>query len=148
PAPGDSIVVMGRGFVAGILPLVLVLALALVHAPVPADADGGDDRALLAHGRQLARGEPYKVRISAALWLSRRSPTDARAVRLLVRALGRDRERTVRQVAAAALGEMIDHTTPAATLAEVTAALERAGRGDRDRRVRTRAGRALAAIRA
>jgi hypothetical protein len=126
---------MRRGSVAVIL--------AVVFASSVARADDIDRQ-----GRELIHGEPYKVRVSAALWLSKRPASDGRAVSMLANAVRNDRERTVRQLAAAALGRMVDAETPSAALARAEAALEGAVKFDPDRRVRRVAKDALKALRA
>jgi hypothetical protein len=92
------------------------------------------------------RGDPdYKVRLSAALNLGKLG--DPRAVGALVDGLG-DRDRTVRSVAAAALGKLVSARVPADLRARAAGGLERAAREDRDDMVRQEAARSLAAIRA
>lgn len=128
---------MRRAFVAVIVPLLIIGAPRLVVA---------DEFEVQA--RELFRGEPFKVRLSAALWLSRRGGADGRAVSLLATALGRDKERTVRHLAATALGEMVGGDTPSAPRARAMSALDRAAATDRDRKVRAAAKTALLKIRA
>lgn len=94
--------------------------------------------------RRLQRSGNYKVRMSAALVLAKER--DARAIRALSRALVRDREATIRQVAAGALPPMLSATTPRAVRREATRALRRAARRDRDRKVRRAAEVALGSL--
>jgi hypothetical protein len=128
---------MRRGIVAAVLPLVFFGALAAARA------DEVD-----AQGKVLLRGEPYKARLSAALWLSKRASGDGRATSLLAVALLRDKEKTVRHVAAVALGTLVGPDTPSGPRARALSALDKAAAADRDRKVRAAAGEALAAIRA
>jgi hypothetical protein len=127
---------MRRGIVAFVLPLALVGSLAVARA------DEVDDR-----GRDLTLGDPFKVRLTAALWLAQRPPADGRAVSLLVDAMMRDREPTVRRVAAQSLGKLVDEVTPSAERKRALSALEKAVAADRSRAVRRDARRALARIR-
>jgi hypothetical protein len=95
--------------------------------------------------RQL-RGDPdYKVRLSAALNLGKLA--DRRAVPALVDGLA-DRDKTVRGVAAAALGKLVDASVAEDVAARAIAGLERTARGDGDGMVRGEAARSLEAVRA
>src|SRR5438270_9780626 len=58
---------------------------------------------------ELARDNPYKVRLAAALSLAKSK--DARAVLALAEALDKDEEATIRRVSALALERMIDVRT-------------------------------------
>src|SRR5947209_4967859 len=58
---------------------------------------------------ELARDQPYKIRLAAALTLSK--SRDARAVLAVAEALDKDEDATIRRVSALALERMIDvHT--------------------------------------
>src|SRR5688572_1378768 len=88
----------------------LALAVALIvltFAPL-AHADQVDD-----HIGKLGADHAYKVRLSAALALSK--STDVRAIEALARALADDGEASIRNVAALALGKNVSEVTPAAT---------------------------------
>jgi len=95
--------------------------------------------------RQLTDDPDYKVRLSAALNLGRLG--DRRAIDPLTTALG-DADKTVRGVAAATLGRLVDAQVPEATRARVAGALETLARGDADGFVRSQAEKSSAAIRA
>ncbi len=111
----------------GILTLVVVLvAGGVAHA----------DRIDL-HVRQLRNAGQYKLRLSAALKLSR--VRDARAVAAMADALINDHERAIRQVAALSLRKMVDESLPLTLRKRVIASLERARDHDRDRKVRQNA---------
>ncbi|MBP6837871.1 MAG: HEAT repeat domain-containing protein [Kofleriaceae bacterium] len=94
--------------------------------------------------RQVRTGDTYKLRLAAALALSR--SRDPRALAALADTVERGSDASVRRLAALALGKQIDPTTPAATQARARAALAKAARSDRDRKVRTSAAQALAAV--
>lgn len=94
---------------------------------------------------QLRGASDYKVRLSAALNLAK--VQDPRAVPAFVAAL-RDRDRTVRGVAAAALGRQVTASTAAPAREAALAALKRAASGDSDAFVRKQAQKAFDAIRA
>jgi hypothetical protein len=118
----------------------LVLALvAVAWLAGTALADAVDDLA-----RQLRSDPDYKIRLSAALNLGRLG--DRRAVGPLVEALG-DRDRTVRGVAAAALGKLVDASVDGDLADRALAALERAAQDDADATVRGEARRSADAIR-
>lgn len=94
---------------------------------------------------QKLRGDPdYKVRLSAALNLGKLA--DRRGVPALVDGL-EDTDKTVRSVAAAALGKLVDAQVPADVAARAIAGLERAARGDGDGMVRSEATRSLETVR-
>jgi hypothetical protein len=86
------------------------------------------------------RGDPdYKVRLSAALNLGKLA--DPRGVPALIDAL-EDTDKSVRSVAASALGKLVDESVPADVAARAIAGLERAARDGGE------AARALEAVRA
>jgi hypothetical protein len=93
---------------------------------------------------RLRRGGTYKIRLGAALTLSR--STDERAIVALALSLERDSEKTIRKVAALALGKMIDGSTPAVVKVSGVEALKYAAKKDRDAKVRDTAAKALASI--
>ncbi len=118
----------------GILTLVVVLvAGGVAHA----------DRIDL-HVRQLRHAGQYKLRLSAALKLSR--VRDARAVSAMTYALIHDHERAIRQVAALSLRKMVDESLPLTLRKKVIASLERARDHDRDRKVRKNAADTLESL--
>jgi len=105
-----------------------------------ADAD-----TVAADVHELASADaPYKIRLSAALSLSK--SRDARAVIALADALLRDDEATIRRLAAVALEKMIEPRTPDDARALGLEALDRAASSDRDPRVRETAARVAAAL--
>ena len=93
---------------------------------------------------QLATGDTYKVRLAAALALSKSK--DARAVIAVADALHKDADPTIRRVAALALEKMIDQRTPDDAKELSFTALEQAATGDRDAKVRDTATKTLKAL--
>jgi len=93
---------------------------------------------------QLSGGESYKVRLSAALSLSK--SRDARAVIAVADALTRDGDPTIRRVSALALEKMIDQRTPDDARELGLTALEEASANDRDAKVRDTAQKSLKAL--
>ncbi|HTJ45152.1 MAG TPA: HEAT repeat domain-containing protein [Kofleriaceae bacterium] len=93
---------------------------------------------------QLAHGESYKVRLAAAINLSK--SREAKAVAALATALIKDEEPTIRRVAALALGKIVDETTPSSTRALAMRALAQAAKSDRDAKVREAAQKAKDAL--
>lgn len=93
---------------------------------------------------QLANGGSYKVRLAAALSLSK--SRDARAVIAVADALTQDADPTIRRVAALALEKMIDSRTPDDARELGLTALEEAATGDRDAKVRDTAASSLKAL--
>jgi HEAT repeats len=93
---------------------------------------------------QLGRAESYKVRLAAAINLSKRR--EAKAVAALSTALIKDEEPTIRRVCALALSKIVDDTTPAPTRKIALAALDHAAKTDRDSKVRDAAGKAYAQL--
>mgnify|MGYP001566710096 CR=1 FL=1 len=93
--------------------------------------------------QRLSAGRSYKVRLSAALALSKTS--DVRAIEALVVALAGDDAATIRNVAALALGKNVDGQTPEASRGRAIAALEGAAEDD-DAKVRANAARSLALL--
>lgn len=123
---------MGRGLVTVVLTL-------LVGAG-SAHADQVDLQV-----KQLRRASDLKIRLSAALKLSR--VRDERAVRAMTRALAGDRSKTIRRVAALSLSKMVDESLPVSVRRSAIAALKRAARDDADRKVRSNATRSLKSLR-
>ncbi|MBI4509867.1 MAG: HEAT repeat domain-containing protein [Deltaproteobacteria bacterium] len=99
--------------------------------PRPAVADRVDDLV-----RQLRSDPDYKVRLSAALNLGKIG--DKRAVPPLVDAL-KDGDKTVRGVASAALGRLVDGTVDATHRNRAISELERVAKNDPDAFVRGQA---------
>lgn len=108
----------------------------MLAAAAPAHADKIDSIS-----RQLKDGRPYKVRVSAALFLGKQS--DRRAIIALARSLREDEESTVRRIAALSLGSLMNARLDRATQLAVFEALERASKRDRDSAVRRNAQTAL-----
>jgi len=116
---------------------------------VIAFASTADADAIERNIRQLSGEHSYKVRLAAALALSK--STDPRAVLAVADALSHDENPTVRRVAALALEKMIDTHTPEDAKQLGLAALEAAAASDADERVRGTAQvslRALSGLRA
>jgi len=88
-----------------------------------------------------ASGSSYKVRLSAALALSKSK--DPRAIIALADALQNDKEPTVRRVSALALEKMIDAQTPSDAKALGLDALNQASTLDKDPKVRATADESL-----
>jgi hypothetical protein len=93
---------------------------------------------------ELGGGSSYKVRLAAALALSRSG--DARGVRALTNALDSDAEASIRRVAALGLGKLIDKATPTDALDGAIAALDHASKNDKDTKVRSTAAKALESL--
>ena len=93
---------------------------------------------------QLATGSTYKVRLAAALALSK--SRDPRAVIAISDALTNDRDPTIRRVAALALEKMIDARSPDDARELGLTALEEASTSDRDAKVRDTASKSLKAL--
>ncbi len=91
--------------------------------------------------RQLARDNNYKVRLAAALSLSKSK--EPRAVIALAGALRNDNDATIRRVSVLALEKMIDARTAEDAKELGLGALERAAGIDRDVKVRETARKAL-----
>jgi hypothetical protein len=93
--------------------------------------------------KQLTSSSDYKVRISAALSLSRLR--EQRAVPSFIKAL-KDSDKTVRGVAAASLGKIVNSSTKSKTRAKAIAALKTAAKGDSNSFVRRQAQKAYDAL--
>ena len=92
---------------------------------------------------QLRDGESYKVRLAAAINLSKIG--DPRAIPVFIDAL-RDREANLRGLAATALGKLVTARTSNQLRGRATQALKRVNKQDKSAFVRKQAGKALAAI--
>ncbi len=91
---------------------------------------------------RLRSHKPYKVRLSAALYLAKSS--DLRAIRALVHAVQTDGGRTIRRVAATALGNTLSRDGATGQMRESTMLVLRGVyRSERDRKVRRSVSRAL-----
>lgn len=93
---------------------------------------------------QLEKGGTYKVRLAAALALSKSK--DPRAVIALASSLTKDAEATIRRVSALALEKMIDSQTPDDARELGFAALDQASSIDKDTKVKTTATATLASL--
>ena len=91
--------------------------------------------------RQLARDNAYKVRLAAALSLSKSK--EPRAVIALAGALRNDEEATIRRVSVLALEKMLDARTAEDAKELSMSALENAATNDGDVKVRENAARVL-----
>lgn len=116
----------------GRLAVVLVALVALVAAPRLASADNVET--LIG---DLSGSSDYKVRLSAAASLAKLG--DPRAIRPLIRALGKDSDKTVRGAAAVALGKLVTSETDPDLRAEAIAALGKAAKSDKDNFVKKQA---------
>ncbi len=116
-----------------------VLAACLVLCGRTAAADTLDTST-----RQLSSEASYKVRLAAALALSK--SRDARAVIALADALEHDDEATIRRVAALALGKLVDKRTADDARELAFTALDHAAVGDRDAKVRKTAASTVRAL--
>jgi hypothetical protein len=94
--------------------------------------------------RQLARDNSYKVRLAAALSLSKSK--EPRAVIALAGALRNDEDSTIRRVSVLALEKMIDARTADDARELGLAALENAAAKDGDLKVRENASRTLKSL--
>jgi len=94
--------------------------------------------------KRLAKSKSYKVRISAALTLAKSN--DPRAIKALTRALEKDKDNTVRRVAATSLGTQLQKGTGKKERGKAIKALKKAAKKDRDSRVRSSASVALTKI--
>lgn len=122
---------------------VVSIAVVLVVAgrATPARADNVDK---LIH--QLGEDDSDKVRLSAALNLTKLGDARPNAILALTKALGNDTEASVRGAAAVGLGKLVtDKTEPRARKLAVDA-LNRASQSDSSDLVRGEAGKALQAI--
>lgn len=93
---------------------------------------------------QLESSNDYKVRLSAALNLAKLG--DDRAIPAFIKAL-RDKDKTVRGVAAAGLGKLVSSATPADLRARALAALRQTASGDENAFVRKQAQKAYDSLR-
>lgn len=94
---------------------------------------------------RMLRADDYKVRLSAALSLTKIGDDDA--IPGFIRALD-DENRTIRGVAATALGKLVDQRTSSRVRRRALKALSSVARRDRNRVVRARAELAMKEIRA
>ena len=123
----------------GIVLCAAVLLAALAATSTAARADEIDPQI-----RQLTHSGSYKVRLAAAIELSKTH--DARAVAALSTALIRDDESTIRRVCAMALAKIVDEETPASARKLALDSLGHAAKTDRDGKVRAAARRALSQL--
>ena len=130
--------------IARVVPIVArVAAIAVIAAVIgrasPARADNFAELV-----RQLADDDSDKVRLSAALNLTKLG--DARAVLPLAKALGNDPEKTVRGAAAVGLGKLVTDKTDSRIRKMAVTVLTQARDSDASDFVRGEAGKALKAI--
>jgi HEAT repeats len=127
--------------VAGLRLVIVMLGLLapLLALPRRSAGDKVDDSI-----NRLRHSRAYKVRLSAALFLSRQS--EPRAIRALARAVEADSDNLVRRVAARSLARAVEGASNHSRRIAIEA-LERAGQRDRDRHVRHSAQQALDRIR-
>lgn len=92
---------------------------------------------------QLTGSSNYKVRLSAALNLAKLN--DPRSIPAFIKAL-KDKDKTVRGVAAASLGKIIDGNTPKSRRTSALKALKRAASRDKNAFVRKQAQKAYDSI--
>lgn len=118
---------------------VAMIVLCALFAPANARADELDPQI-----DQLAHAESYKVRLAAAINLSK--SRDTKAVYALATALIKDDEPTIRRVCALALAKIVDEQTPKDARDAAKNALAHAAKADRDAKVRDSAFKALSAI--
>jgi hypothetical protein len=116
-------------------PLVLLLMFAWPAVARADQVDGLVD--------QLQSARDYKVRLSAALNLAKLG--DRRAIPVFIKAL-KDPDKTVRGVAAAGLGKLVNASTPAGLRGQVLAALRQTASGDANAFVRKQAQKAYDAL--
>jgi hypothetical protein len=114
----------------------VVVVAALLCATAIASADSLDQSV-----HQLGSSSSYKIRLAAALALSRSH--DARAVLALGDALGNDADPTIRRVSALALEKIVDGQTAIDARELALDALDKAATGDSDQNVRSTAAKAL-----
>jgi len=112
--------------------MAITLVVAFAHV---AHADDKVDRLI----EKLQTSDDYKVRLSAALNLAK--IRDKRAIPAFMRALA-DSDKTVRGVAAAALGKVVDSSVPEGRRTQVLGALKRAATQDKNDFVRKQAQKA------
>jgi hypothetical protein len=121
-----------------------VLAVVTACVVVLCAAQGRADTIDQSVGELTTSTKSYKVRLAAALALSKSK--DARAVLALADALDKDEDATVRRVSALALEKAIDAKTPADALELALAALDKAAARDADTKVRETAQSAVRAL--
>jgi hypothetical protein len=119
-------------------PLFWIFLVAILAWPGPAQADQVDK--LIG---QLSTSSPYKVRLSAALNLTKLG--DRRAIAALIKALS-DPDKTVRGVSAAGLGKLVGPATTADLRNRAVAALKNASTKDSNAFVRKQAQKAYDAL--
>lgn len=93
---------------------------------------------------QLAHAESYKVRLAAAINLSK--SRESKAVYALATALIKDDEPTIRRVCVLALAKIVDETTPKDVRKAAIDALDHAAKSDRDPKVRDAAAKASTSL--
>jgi hypothetical protein len=91
--------------------------------------------------KQMTTASDYKVRLSAALNLAKLNNKRPSVLRAFIKAL-RDSDKTVRGVAAASLGKLVDGSAKSSLRRDVLAALKRARDKDSNSFVRRQAGKA------
>ena len=119
----------------------IALAGALLLICSPAYADGVSTRA-----KQLRSSSEYKVRLSAVLWLAKKN--DSRSISALTYAVRKDKESTVRSVAALSLGKLVDEAVPKRVRDKAIDALAHVAKNDSDKKVRKKAKQAWTKVKA
>ena len=94
--------------------------------------------------QDLSSSEDYKVRLSAAASLAKLG--DDRAIPAFIKALGKDKEKTVRGAAAVGLGKVVTSDTDPGLLEDAIAALDKSAKKDKDSFVKKQSKKALAKL--
>lgn len=115
---------------------VLTVLVALLVGAGTAAADNVDKLI-----KDLGTSSDYKVRLSAAASLAKLG--DERAVPAFIKALQKDKEKTVRAAAAVGLGKVVTSDTPEDLMEDAKVALEKASKKDRDSFVKKQAKKAF-----
>lgn len=91
--------------------------------------------------KDLSTGSDYKIRLSAAASLAKLG--DDRAIPAFIKALEKDKEKTVRGAAAVGLGKVVTSDTDEELRSDAIAALDKAFKKDKDSFVKKQAKKAL-----
>ncbi len=109
--------------------------LLLLLTATPAAADNVDKLI-----KDLSSGSDYKIRLSAAASLAKLG--DERAIPAFIKALDKDKEKTVRGAAAVGLGKVVTGDTDEELRTDAITALEKASKKDKDSFVKKQAKKA------